>query len=278
MLMHSVALVSLAAALLCWPDLRARTRLSGAGKYPFRLAAPVLFRGVRIGAVPAILAFGAATAGIAGFCAATVLLMFSAWYWRTKQASRRRWDSEAELAAGLRLLVAELRAGSHPATAAEGAAVDAGPRAARVFRAMAVSLRLGGEVRSVLYGHAVNTSGLPGLNGIWGPLARMGRAWELADQYGVALADLLDSVRRDVEHRVAFVRDLEAKMAGPRSTAGVLAGLPLLGLLLGEAAGSAPLAVLTEQLAGQILLMVGVGLLCLGVFWTVRLTETAVRT
>ena len=110
------------------------------------------------------------------------------------------------------------------------------------------------------------------------PLARAGRAWALADRHGVALAEPLDAVRRDLEHRVAFARDVDAKLAGPRSTAAVLAALPVLGLVLGQASGAAPLAVLAHGFLGQSLLVGGVALLCAGVVWTVRLTESVVRT
>ena len=57
-------------------------------------------------------------------------------------------------------------------------------------------------------------------------------------------------------------------MAGPRATAMVLAALPAVGVLLGQAMGAAPLAVLTGGGTGGIMLVVGVGLACAGLLWT----------
>jgi tight adherence protein B len=65
-------------------------------------------------------------------------------------------------------------------------------------------------------------------------------------------------------------------MAGPRASAAVLAGLPAVGLLLGEAMGVQPLRVLSTTGTGQTLLVVGTGLLCAGVLWSARLTDRAV--
>ncbi|MFB9570641.1 type II secretion system F family protein, partial [Saccharopolyspora hordei] len=140
-----------------------------------------------------------------------------------------------------------------------------GAAVAGVFRDMAATVRLGGDVAAVLRGHD--------LVELRAPLERMSRAWALAERHGVALADLLDAVPRDVERRTPFRRGVEAKLAGPRSTAAVLTGLPVCGLLFGEAIGSAPLAVLDDGLVGQLLVLVGAGLLAAGASWTLRLTE-----
>lgn len=268
--MLSSAVFLLAMALICWPDVCGPQRLRRALVGDSALGAG-LGRLPRVGVVPVAAAFGAVAgaviAGAAGLCAGSALVLVGTGYWRSRRDSRHQLERASAWAAGVRLLVAELRAGSHPAAAAEGAATDAAPEAAKVFQNMAATARLGGDVVAVLSANA----------GLIGPTGRMARAWALAERHGVALAELLDSVRRDVEHRVAFARDVEAKMAGPRATAAVLAGLPVLGLLLGESVGSAPLEVLTGETSGQVLLVAGVGLLCAGVVWTGRLTRTAVR-
>ncbi|GGM64997.1 hypothetical protein GCM10012275_39390 [Longimycelium tulufanense] len=64
-------------------------------------------------------------------------------------------------------------------------------------------------------------------------------------------------------------------MAGPRATAAVLAALPLLGLLLGEAIGAGPWHILSETAPGQILLAIGACLACAGLIWTAHLTGKA---
>ncbi|MGP4018311.1 type II secretion system F family protein [Saccharopolyspora sp. 5N708] len=264
--MLNSSLVVLAAAVLCWPEIRVRDRLFAT---PAHVPRRALRRTARLLVIPAIALAGFLFAGPAGLCAAAALSLLAVKYWRAQQDWRHQLNRADELTAGLRLLVGQLRAGAHPAAAAEGAAAESGATVGGVFRDMAATVRFGGDVATVLGAHDKIAE-------LRGPLGRMARAWALAERHGVALADLLDAVRRDVERRTAFRRDVEAKMAGPRSTAAVLTGLPLFGLLFGEAVGSAPVAVLTSGLLGQLLLLVGVGLLCAGVGWTLRLTRAVV--
>lgn len=258
-----------ALALWSWPDEPARRRLFALRGASTRLRNREWVPATRFLPIPAAAVTGGLVAGIGGACAATAVVLLASRTWRSRRAHQHRRDRTARLSAGIRVLVAELRTGAHPAAAAEGAAADGAKEVAGVFADMAATARLGGDVSALLR-----------YQGSWAelrePLARIGRAWALADRYGAALADLLDSVRRDLDHRVAFARDVEAKLAGPRATAAVLAGLPVLGLLMGEVVGSAPLAVLTEGFFGQLLLVVGVGLICAGVVWTRRLTEAVV--
>ncbi|MGW1678470.1 type II secretion system F family protein [Saccharopolyspora sp. NPDC002376] len=253
-------LALLAAAVLCWPVVHSRYRL-GVRARP--ALGPV--RHTRLLAVLVSAVAGLVSGGPAGLFAGSGLALLGVHYWQSVRMRRERLARADELTAGLRLLVAQLRAGAHPASAAEGAADEAGPAVAGVFRDMAATVRLGGDVATVLHGHE--------LVELRAPLGRIARAWALAERHGVALADLLDAVRRDVERRTAFRRGVEAKLAGPRSTAAVLTGLPICGLLFGEAIGSAPLEVLNSGLVGQLLLLVGVALLAAGAIWTLRLTE-----
>lgn len=220
-----------------------------------------------------ILIVCAVLAGPGGLCAATAVVALGFWWVKVRARARHRLRVHAELAAALRLVVAELRTGAPTATAAEAVAAETETEVAEVFRRIAVASRLGADVTSALSASPDRTAG----GEAHSALERVARAWQLAQRHGVELASLLDSVRRDLDSRVSFTRDVEAKMAGPRATAGVLAALPLLGVLLGEAAGAAPLAVLSGHSIGQVLLVVGVGLLCAGVFWTIRLTDSVVR-
>jgi len=111
----------------------------------------------------------------------------------------------------------------------------------------------------------------------WTPSWSGWPAWHVAEERGVALADLLDAVRRDLVGRIRFRSRTEAGLAGARSTAAVLAGLPLLGIALGQAIGAAPLALLLRDTTGGLLLVVGAVLVCLGLWWTERITARAVR-
>ncbi|HVK20864.1 MAG TPA: hypothetical protein VM677_05840 [Actinokineospora sp.] len=110
-----------------------------------------------------------------------------------------------------------------------------------------------------------------------GAIRSLLRAWRLATRHGLALAEVIEAVRVDLDHRVRFARQVDARMAGPRASAVMLAVLPVLALLLGESMGAAPIAVLIGSTAGQTLLVIGVALACAGVTWTARLTGKAKR-
>ena len=83
-------------------------------------------------------------------------------------------------------------------------------------------------------------------------------------------------MRCDAEHRGRFAAEVQARLAGPRATAVVLATLPLLGVGLGQAMGAAPLRVLCDTVVGHLLLVVGTALACAGVWWSARLISRAV--
>lgn len=168
------------------------------------------------------------------------------------------------MAEAIRGMVAELRRGAPAALAAESAAADASGRAAAAMRMLAGSARLGGELPA---------SDL-GANGL--DHARLAKAWSLSRRHGLPLADLLDAVRRDILASARFAARIDATMSGPRASAVVLATLPALGLLLGEAVGAAPVHVLTGTSAGRSLLVVGALLILAGVAWSARLTGPGV--
>lgn len=258
----------LAVAVLCWPGSGPAQRLS---RVPRRTVLPGrrVRTLARIMALPLVMAAGAATAGLGGTCAATAITVFGTRYWRSRRHIRRRLALATAFARGVRLLVAELRVGAHPVAAAEGAADDAPPELEVFFRDLAGTTRLGGDATTVPHRHYPAE--------LRAPAGRLLRAWALAQRHGVALADLLDAVRRDVEYEATHLRESEARMAGPRATAAVLSGLPVLGVILGESVGARPVGVLTATSIGQVLLVIGVGLLCAGFLWTMRLTDAGVR-
>ena len=90
----------------------------------------------------------------------------------------------------------------------------------------------------------------------------------MAERHGLALADLLEAARSDLLGRIRFRQRTEAALAGARATAAVLAGLPALGVTLGQLMGAAPLRVLLGGGLGGVLLVLGTVLACAGLLWT----------
>ena len=72
------------------------------------------------------------------------------------------------------------------------------------------------------------------------------------------------TAQRDIVERGRFSARVDAGLAGARATAAVLAGLPLLGVGLGQLIGADPLGFLLSGGLGGWLLFVGVTLACCG--------------
>lgn len=279
--MLSLAFAALGAAALCWPVAVGRVRLGRLRAHWAATAARPIARSWAAHRLPVVLvvaaaAGGALLAGPAGAFAAVLASGTTTARWRAGRERRDGAAAAAGLSDALTVLVAELRAGAQAGDAAGAAAVDGHPDTGRALSAAAAAVRIGGDVPAVLRS-AVGA--MPATAGQVRPgLGRLAGAWSLADRHGIPLADLLDAVRADTEERVRFAAELQARLAGPRATAAVLAGLPLLGLALGQAVGAAPVRVLGQTGVGQLLLVLGSCLACAGVLWSARLVAGAVRT
>ncbi|MDQ3406340.1 MAG: type II secretion system F family protein [Actinomycetota bacterium] len=261
-----VPIILLAGALILWPTGIAARRLrtvfeSGPrrARRRWKVTTPLV---TAVVALLGCLAMGPGGAVAGGMAGAT------AWRrHRNRHRLRATLVAVTGLAEALRSLVAELSAGAHPADAADAAATDAQPAAATVMRAAASAVRLGGDIDTALIDTAPE---------LVDATTQLSRAWRLALRHGLPLADVLDAVRADLDQRVRFTNQVLARMAGPRASATVLALLPVLGVALGEMAGAEPIRVLTGSVAGQFLLVIGVGLACTGIMWSARLTGRVV--
>jgi tight adherence protein B len=173
-----------------------------------------------------------------------------------RRTARRR---EAELTSAVRLIAAELESGSRP-SAAFTAAAGASPTWRTEFTAAATACHAGHDP-------PFEADELRGL----------GDAWRVADSAGAPLAAVVRRVADDLAGRVEQRQAVAAAVAGARSSAALLAGLPVLGLLLGAAMQAHPLEVLLTTRAGQLVCLCGVAFDAAGVLWTQRLAASAER-
>lgn len=275
-MVNPVVPLLLASGLLCWPGVPGRRRLRSASSvragldlrsWPSRLrhVRPELVGlGVGVAATP----LGGVGGAIAAATASAVVMV----RWRAATRRRRETAQLAELVDVLGLLVADLRVGAHPATAAAAAASAGDGAVHRILESVAAGARLGARVPVLLHQHAAAEPGIAD------GLDRLASAWELAERHGMGLAELVDAVRADLDARLRIGGELHAQLAGPRATAAVLAGLPLLGVMLGEGIGAGPLRVLLDSGVGQVLLVVGTALVCAGTAWSDRIMAGAART
>ena len=178
---------------------------------------------------------------------------------RDRLAARRR----RELLLAIRLLVGELEAGAGPSSALSAAA-GASTGHAAVFAAAAQASASG------MPAHAALTQG-------GAEYASVGHAWSLAESAGVPLAAALTSVAADLAARDGQARDVAVALAGARSSALLVAGLPVLGIALGAAMGARPVSFLVDSPAGRLVCCVGVLLDAAGIAWTQHIIGRAVR-
>lgn len=179
---------------------------------------------------------------------------------QTALRARAAERSAAKLLAAARVMVAEVAAGAHP-DAALRAAGEVDPARAAVYARAADAVRSGADA-----GLALATE--PALVGI-------GSAWSVATASGAPVGAVLERVVADLVARREQARSVTAALAGPRSSAVVLAVLPVLGVLLGLAMDADPLGFLFGSPTGQLVCLIGVALDLAGLFWTRRLAASA---
>ncbi|WP_425244574.1 type II secretion system F family protein [Streptomyces citrinus] len=133
--------------------------------------------------------------------------------------------------------------------------------------AVVAAARFGGDVPGALR-EAAREPGGEGLHGL-------AACWRVAVDRGAGLAAGLERLAAALRAERDQRADLRAQLAGPWSTAVMLAGLPVLGLLLGSVLGARPLWVLLHTGPGIGCLVVGGVLEAAGWGWAVRIVRGA---
>src|SRR4051812_27854425 len=239
------ALLCLAAGLLCWPPLARAARLSGPRSQLDRPDVAALLAGRGSTVVPALVAgaVGAlsSTAVVAALAAVCGAAAGRAVRERSRAATADR--RTRALVESLGTLAAELRAG-RPLDEATTSAVDSCPDPATA-RALGPVLRLGEPAAG------------PATDEPARALVRIAAAVRLSARTGCSLAGVVTAVEDDLRARLRAGQELRSAVAGPRASATVLAGLPVLGLLMGSGVGADPWRGLTPTGTGTGLLVGG---------------------
>jgi tight adherence protein B len=186
---------------------------------------------------------------------------------RRQRRARSREQLGAAVVELCRATAAELRAGRHVTDAFATAALAAPAALAESLRP-AVTVGRRGDAAD-LTAVVVACAARDGCGG----LRKLAACWRVAAVSGAALAPAIDRVADALQDEIDVGRDVTSALAGPRATVRVLAGLPVIGLLLGTAIGARPL---------DFLLHTGPGLGCLlaagtfdiaGVAWARRIAR-----
>ncbi|MEV0527119.1 type II secretion system F family protein [Streptomyces sp. NPDC050439] len=162
-------------------------------------------------------------------------------------------------------LAGEVRAGRQPGEALRTVAAGTGAGLGEARAGVLAAARFGGDVPGALEDAARE----PGARGLVGLAA----CWRVAVDRGAGLAAGLERLEGALRVERDQRADLRAQLAGARSTAVMLAGLPVLGLLMGSALGAEPLRVLLHTGAGVGCLAVGGALEGAGVWWALRIVR-----
>ncbi|WP_199815703.1 type II secretion system F family protein [Streptomyces griseus] len=211
----------------------------------------------------ALAVWGASVLPVVAGAAGVPLLRRTRLEREARRARERRGDAVIALCAAL---AGEVRGGRQPAEALLRAARDShglGDAQAPVLAAA----RFGGDVPEAL----ASAARQPGAEGLLGLAA----CWRVAVDQGAGLAAGLDRLEEALRTERDQRLDLRAQLAGARSTAVMLACLPVLGLLLGTAMGADPLHVLLHTGAGFGCLLVGGVLEGAGLWWALRIVRGA---
>jgi tight adherence protein B len=146
-------------------------------------------------------------------------------------------------------LAAELRAGRSPSDALGVVAEFAGPLAA-VFASARAAALVGDSPGAVL----TEASSVPGAE----RLLWVGAMWAVADGAGGRIAGALDRLAEAMDHDEELRQELDAALAAPHATMLLLAGLPVLGVAMGESVGAGSLGLLVHRPLGWALLAAAV--------------------
>ncbi len=193
--------------------------------------------------------------------------------WRALQTGvSRRWGlrrRRVALISGvistLDLVAAGLRAGLPSARAVELALAEV--RDDPGGRVLAEALTADGSLDAAALDRAVHVP----------QLTLVAQAWALSATCGVSLATAVETAARMLRDERALVRRTEVVLAGPRATARLLGGLPLVGLGVAAAFGIDPVHLYAGHPVSRVCLVAGLLLLVFGRWWTGRLVAAAGR-
>jgi tight adherence protein B len=102
-------------------------------------------------------------------------------------------------------------------------------------------------------------------------------AWRVTEAAGGRVALVLDRLGEAMDRDDELRREMESLMAAPKATMMLLAGLPLVGIGLGELIGAHPVHLLIYRPIGWGLLAGAIVLDAIGVLVTRQITKWALR-
>ncbi len=174
---------------------------------------------------------------------------------------RRRTQQRARVLQAIGALGAELEAGASP-----GEALLRAQGSPSVWPQAAAAVRWGDGIAE---GLVADARAAP-------VLSQVAACWRVGSR-GAGLVEAIQHVAASARAAEDVRVEMEAQLAGPRSTARLLSGLPVVGLGLGLMLGADPLDWLLGTMPGRLCLTVGVTLTLVGMWWTGRIAAGVER-
>jgi tight adherence protein B len=174
--------------------------------------------------------------------------------WRRRTSARLAEANAARVVEVCDLLASELAAGRPPEAALREAAA-----AWPALLPVAEVSRLGGDVPGALLAAAR----VPGASG----LRHLGAAWTVAQRTGGGLGAATRRVAEAVRAEQSTHRVVAGELASARATARLMAGLPLVALMMGSGSGADPWSFLLGTPAGLVCLAGGLATGIAGLWW-----------
>lgn len=219
-----------------------------------------------------------AIAGIAGVIFAGILLQnvifvlliaagaaLIPWAWMTRLRSKRQQKMNDQLADTLSILASSLRAGYSFLQALDTVSKEIGEPSASEFTRVVAEIRLGRPIDESLMAMAERV-GSQDLK--WAVIAV-----NIQRQVGGNLAEVLDTVASTVRERGYIHRQIRVLSAEGRLSMYILVALPFLIAIYESIVNPAYVRLLFTTTIGILLLIIGVALMAVGVFWMTRIVK-----
>lgn len=97
--------------------------------------------------------------------------------------------------------------------------------------------------------------------------------WDISEEAGIGLADAVSQLAKGVQTKQQLKQELDSALTQSKLSVWVLAGLPLFGLVLASLIGENPIRWLITSKIGLTVLILGITMELLGIFWVNRITN-----